>query len=123
MKLQQLWRAYGEAERWPCLFVWSTYLVTLDEIGDVANLDVLLTLNGEEMQSANTSRLIFDVPTIIATVSEFTTLEIGDVILTGTPGGVGFRRDPKVLLKDGDELTVDITGLGTLMSRMVTEIV
>jgi 2-keto-4-pentenoate hydratase/2-oxohepta-3-ene-1,7-dioic acid hydratase in catechol pathway len=55
LKLQQLWRAYGEAERWPCLFVWSTYLVTLDEIGDVANLDVLLTLNGEEMQSANHS--------------------------------------------------------------------
>jgi acylpyruvate hydrolase len=112
-----------QGKAWDASTPLGPYLVTLDEIGDLANLDVRLTLNGDEMQSANTSRLIFDVPTIIATVSEFTTLEMGDVILTGTPGGVGFRRDPKVLLKDGDQLTVEITGLGTLMSRMVTELV
>jgi acylpyruvate hydrolase len=73
------------------------------------------------MQDSNTSRLIFDVPTIIATISEFTSLDPGDVILTGTPGGVGFRREPKVLLKDGDELVVELTGLGTLANRVVAE--
>lgn len=96
-------------------------LVTLDEVGDLGELEISLKLNGETMQQSSTSLLVFDVPTIVAIVSEFTRLEPGDVLLTGTPGGVGFRRDPKVLLAPGDETVVEISGLGTLSNRFVAE--
>jgi len=96
-------------------------LVTLDEVADPGTLDISLELNGVTMQSSNTERLIFDIPTIVATVSEFTQLQPGDVLLTGTPGGVGYRRDPKVLLKPGDRLTVTIEGIGQLENTVVAE--
>jgi acylpyruvate hydrolase len=97
------------------------YLVTLDEVRDVGGIAVRLELNGEEMQNSNTERLIFDIPTIIARVSEFTALSPGDVILTGTPGGVGDRRDPPVFLAPGDVVRVEIAGVGVLENRMVAE--
>ncbi|MET8767243.1 fumarylacetoacetate hydrolase family protein [Streptomyces sp. NPDC004658] len=97
-------------------------LVTHDEIGDrVGSLDISLTLNGEVLQSSNTSKLIFDIPTLIATVSEFTTLLPGDVLLTGTPGGVGFRRDPQVFLRPGDKVAVSIEGIGRLENTVTAE--
>ena len=67
-------------------------------------LDISLTLNGAVMQAANTAQLMFDVPTLVSRVSELVTLVPGDVILTGTPGGVGFRRDPQVFLAPGDRV-------------------
>jgi acylpyruvate hydrolase len=70
-------------------------LVTLDELDDPLDLGISLFLNGEEMQHSTTALLIFDIPTLIAAISEFTELEPGDLILTGTPGGVGARRDPR----------------------------
>jgi acylpyruvate hydrolase len=73
------------------------------------------------MQSSNTSLLIFDLPTLIAAISQFTELEPGDVILTGTPGGVGLRRDPPVALRDGDLMRVSIEGLGVLENRVLAE--
>ncbi|MGW0460258.1 fumarylacetoacetate hydrolase family protein [Streptomyces tendae] len=98
------------------------WLVTEDEIGErVGRLAVSLTLNGEVLQSSDTSRLIFDIPTLVATVSEFTTLLPGDVILTGTPGGVGFRRDPQVFLADGDRVSVAVEGIGELVSTVQAE--
>jgi acylpyruvate hydrolase len=97
------------------------YLVTLDEVDDVSRIEVRLQLNGEEMQSSSTERLIFDIPTIIARVSEFTALSPGDVILTGTPGGVGDRRDPPVYLAPGDVVRVEILGVGVLENTMVAE--
>ncbi|MBV2353893.1 fumarylacetoacetate hydrolase family protein [Streptomyces sp. J2-1] len=97
-------------------------LVTHDEIGDrIGELDISLSLNGEVLQSSDTAKLIFDIPTLIATVSEFTTLTPGDIILTGTPGGVGFRRDPQVFLAPGDKVTVTIDGLGTLENTVTAE--
>jgi acylpyruvate hydrolase len=97
------------------------YLVTPDEVGDPHELDIALTLNGERMQSANTRQLIFDIPTIIATISEFVDLAPGDVVLTGTPSGVGFRRDPKVLLGDGDHVVIEIERVGRLENPVVAE--
>jgi acylpyruvate hydrolase len=94
-------------------------LVTLDEVPDPGNLAITLDRNGERMQESNTDRLIFDIPTIVATVSEFTMLQPGDVLLTGTPGGVGYRRDPKVLLAAGDRLTVSIEHVGVLENAVV----
>ena len=73
------------------------------------------------LQSSDLSKLIFDIPTLIATVSEFRTLLPGDVILTGTPGGVGYRRSPRVFLADGDEITVEIDGVGRLTNRVRAE--
>jgi acylpyruvate hydrolase len=97
------------------------FLVTPDEVGDPHELDITLDLNGERMQAANTRLFIFDIPTIVETISEFTPLAVGDVVLTGTPAGVGYRRDPKVLLRDGDRIVVEISGVGRLENTVAAE--
>jgi len=97
------------------------FLVTPDEVGDPHSLDIALELNGERMQSGNTSQFIFDIPTIVSTISEFLPLAPGDVVLTGTPSGVGYHRDPKILLKDGDRLAVIIERVGRLENPVVAE--
>jgi acylpyruvate hydrolase len=96
------------------------YLITPSEI-DVSALGIRTIKDGEKLQDANTADLIFDVPHLIATISEFTTLLPGDVILTGTPGGVGFKRQPPVLLADGDRITVEIDGVGSLTNTLRRE--
>ena len=97
------------------------FLVTPDEVGDPHALDIALELNGERLQHANTRQMIFDIPTIIATISEFIPLAPGDVVLTGTPSGVGYRRDPKVLLRDGDRVVVEIERVGRLENPVAAE--
>ena len=99
------------------------FLVTPDEVGDPHALDISLELNGERLQEANTSLFIFDIPTLVATISEFIPLAPGDVVLTGTPSGVGYRRDPKVLLRDGDRMVVEIERVGRLESPVAAEVV
>ena len=98
------------------------FLVTPDEVGDPHALDISLELNGERMQASNTSRFIFDIPTLVATISEFIPLAPGDVVLTGTPSGVGYRRDPKVLLRDGDRMVIEIERVGRLESPVAAEV-
>jgi 2-keto-4-pentenoate hydratase/2-oxohepta-3-ene-1,7-dioic acid hydratase in catechol pathway len=78
-------------------------------------------LNGVEMQRSGTDMLIYSVARIIAFVSGFTPLAPGDVIATGTPAGVGHRRNPPLWMKAGDVLEVEITGIGTLKTRVVDE--
>ena len=97
------------------------FVTTRDEVADVQALRIEGRLNGETMQSSNTSRFIFDIPELIATISEFTPLHPGDVVLTGTPEGVGFRRDPQVLLRDGDELVVEVERVGRLENPVALE--
>jgi acylpyruvate hydrolase len=97
------------------------FLVTPDEVGDPHALDISLELNGECMQASNTSHFIFDIPTLVATISEFVPLWPGDVVLTGTPSGVGYRREPKVLLGDGDRMVVEIERVGRLENRVAAE--
>lgn len=89
------------------------FLATQDEIEDVNNLRLWLTLNGKVMQDGNTSNFIFNVPFVIAYVSQFMTLLPGDVISTGTPAGVGLGFKPPIYLKDGDVVELGIDGLGT----------
>jgi 2-keto-4-pentenoate hydratase/2-oxohepta-3-ene-1,7-dioic acid hydratase in catechol pathway len=89
-------------------------LVPASEIPDPQTLRLRTILNGEVVQEAPTSDMIFSVADIVAFVSEAITLEPGDLILTGTPAGVGIFRDPELLLKPGDEVTVEIEGIGTL---------
>jgi 2-keto-4-pentenoate hydratase/2-oxohepta-3-ene-1,7-dioic acid hydratase in catechol pathway len=95
--------------------------VTKDEIPDPQNLAIRSILNGEVMQESNTDLMIFSVAQVIAFCSEAFTLEPGDVILTGTPHGVGLGRDPKVYMQDGDVIVVEIEGIGRLENRCRTE--
>ncbi|MFT5193235.1 MAG: acylpyruvate hydrolase [Cellvibrionaceae bacterium] len=89
-------------------------LVTADEIDDVQNLNISLELNGETLQSSNTSYMIFNVAFTIHFISQICTLEPGDVILTGTPEGVGYPRNPPIFLKPGDSVTVHVENVGSL---------
>ena len=96
---------------------WGPYIVTRDEIPDPHVLRVRTVLNGKEMQNSNTKNLIFSVPTIIACLSQGTTLLPGDLIPTGTPAGVGFRRTPPVFLQDGDECVCEVEGIGAIRNK------
>lgn len=95
-------------------------VVTTDEV-DVSDVALTTTLNGEVMQSARTSQLIVDVPSAVEYFSSFTTLVPGDVIATGTPGGVGFARTPPVWLTPGDLIEVSVEGVGAIRNRVVAE--
>lgn len=95
------------------------YVTTRDEVADVQSLNIQGRLNGEVMQSSNTSKMIFGVAHLISYISQAITLEPGDVIATGTPEGVGVFRQPPVLLKDGDVYEVEVEGLGTLSNTFV----
>jgi len=97
-------------------------IVTADVIPNPHKLSIKLRLNGRTMQDSNTDNLIFGIPQLISFLSETITLEPGDVIATGTPSGVGFARKPPVFLKDGDQMEVEIEGLGILNSRVVAAV-
>lgn len=93
------------------------FAVTRDDI-DITDTGIRCFVNGELRQSSNTGLLIFDIPTIIATISEGVTLRTGDVIATGTPAGVGIGFDPPRYLKAGDVVRVEIDGIGTLVNTV-----
>ena len=97
-------------------------IVTADEIEDPHKLAISLTLNGELMQSSNTSNLIFGVPQLIAFLSSVMTLHPGDIISTGTPAGVGFARKPPRWLRPGDEVAIEVEGIGRLVNPVVAEV-
>ncbi len=97
------------------------WMVTTDEIPDPTKLTLMTRLNGQEVQRSGTDLLIYSIPHIVAFCSDFTTLAPGDVIATGTPEGVGHRRDPQVWMQAGDVLEVEITGIGVLRTRIVDE--
>lgn len=97
------------------------YIVSADEVGDPHALDITTRLNGKVEQHANTGTMIFDIPTILEHIADFIDLEAGDVIATGTPAGVGFKRQPPVFLKNGDVIEVSIDKIGTLSNPVVDE--
>ncbi|MDG5788844.1 fumarylacetoacetate hydrolase family protein [Evansella sp. AB-P1] len=94
------------------------WLVTKDEIPNPHELEISLNVNGEERQRSNTSDLVFNVNHLVAFLSSIMTLEPGDVICTGTPGGVGFARDPQVFLQDGDVVQIEIEKIGKLTNQV-----
>ena len=96
------------------------WLITPDELSNPAGagLEVVLTVNGEERQHTNTANLVFDVPYLVEFLSNLMTLEPGDVILTGTPGGVGFAMNPQTFLKDGDVVKIEIAEIGVLENQV-----
>ena len=97
------------------------WLVTPDEIPDPQTMDLWLERNGETMQSGNTADMIFPVTELIAYLSQCMSLNVGDIIATGTPAGVGLGRKPPVFLKDGDHLRLGITGLGEQSYRVFAD--
>jgi 2-keto-4-pentenoate hydratase/2-oxohepta-3-ene-1,7-dioic acid hydratase in catechol pathway len=94
------------------------FLATKDEIKDIDNLRLWLTVNGQTMQDGNTSNFIFKIPHLISYVSQFMTLLPGDIISTGTPAGVGLGMNPQVYLKPGDVVELGIDGLGTAKQHL-----
>jgi acylpyruvate hydrolase len=111
-----------QGKAWDASTPVGPHLVTAEEVGDVGGLGLRTLVNGRTVQSASTELLIFDVATLVSVLSEFATLEPGDLILTGTPGGVGFRRDPQLLLSDGDVVVVEVDGVGRIENRFVAEL-
>jgi 2-keto-4-pentenoate hydratase/2-oxohepta-3-ene-1,7-dioic acid hydratase in catechol pathway len=95
------------------------YMVTKDEIGNVNNLRLWLSLNGKMMQDGTTANLIFKIPFLISYVSRFMTLLPGDIISTGTPAGVGLGMNPQIYLKPGDTVELGIDGLGSSRQKVV----
>lgn len=97
------------------------WMATRGEIADNAELHLVTRLNGMEVQRATSHEMIFSIPRLIEYCSMFTELEPGDVIVTGTPGGVGARREPPLFMKDGDIVEVEITEIGTLRNPVRSE--
>lgn len=94
------------------------WVVTADDLPDPMALGIRLWVNGEKRQDSTTAAMIFDIPTLIASLSEGLTLEPGDIIATGTPSGVGYAMTPPRFLTDGDEITCEIDGIGQLVNRV-----
>jgi 2-keto-4-pentenoate hydratase/2-oxohepta-3-ene-1,7-dioic acid hydratase in catechol pathway len=121
------WQFRGEEKQWIIGKTFDTFaptgpvLVTADELADPHRLQVQLRLNGETMQNSNTKEFIFGVPHLLWFLSQVVTLEPGDLIFTGTPPGVGIARKPPVLLKPGDEVEVEVEGIGVLKNPCVAE--
>lgn len=95
------------------------WLVTSDEIKRPHDLDITQRVNGEELQDSNTSRMIFQIPMVLSELSRMMTLEPGDVISTGTPGGIGSARTPPVVLHEGDVVECEIERIGTLRNPVI----
>jgi 2-keto-4-pentenoate hydratase/2-oxohepta-3-ene-1,7-dioic acid hydratase in catechol pathway len=96
-------------------------LVPVSELGEADDLRVVQRLNGEVLQDSRTSQLVFGVRALVAHVSSVFTLEAGDLILTGTPGGIGWSRDPRIALRPGDVVEVDVEGVGVLGNPVAAE--
>jgi 2-keto-4-pentenoate hydratase/2-oxohepta-3-ene-1,7-dioic acid hydratase in catechol pathway len=99
------------------------HMVMAEDIDDYKKLTIETFLNGEVMQSASLSQLIFDLPFLISYVSKALPWRAGDVVVTGTPGGVGFKRNPPIYLKEGDKVDISISEIGTLSNTLQNEVI
>lgn len=119
------WQLKKDQKQWMVGKTFDTFaptgphLVTADEVPDPHNLPIRLRLNGQVMQNSNTNQMIFQVAEVLAYLSQVFTLEVGDLIFTGTPPGVGFARQPPLFLKAGDVAEVEIEGIGLLRNPVV----
>jgi len=113
---------FTAAKNWPETGAFGPWLVTADEIPNPQQLNIRTYLNGRTMQNGNTQNMLYPVATLISYISTFTSLSPGDVIITGSPGGVGYKRTPQVFMKTGDVVEVEIEKIGRLRNR-VSEVV
>jgi acylpyruvate hydrolase len=105
---------------WEASTPWGHQVVSLDELGDLDSLELRVDVNGEERQRALLGDLVFDIPALVSDISSIFTLRPGDVIATGTPGGVGEAREPTAFLEHGDVVEVTVAGVGTVRNRFVS---
>lgn len=112
---------YGMGKNFRATGALGPWLVTADEIPDYRKLSIQGMLNGESMQTGKLSELAFDIPTLIAYVSQALDWQPGDILATGTPSGIGFKRQPPIFLKSGDTYDVVIPGVGTLSNPIAEE--
>jgi 2-keto-4-pentenoate hydratase/2-oxohepta-3-ene-1,7-dioic acid hydratase in catechol pathway len=108
-------------KNWASTGACGPWLVTPDEVGDAGDLKIRTLVNGAVVQDDTTTHLTFSVADLIAYISTFTALNVGDVIATGTPAGIGHRQDPPVYLTAGDVVQVEVSGIGTLRNPVVQE--
>lgn len=112
---------FVSGKNFPASAPFGPWLVTRDEFPDPAALTLATQLNGQDVQRAETRELIITAPILIAHISTFTPLGPGDVISTGTPGGVGARRDPPLFMQGGDWIEAEISGISTLANAVANE--
>lgn len=112
---------FTPGKNFPATGGFGPWMVTADEVPDPSALTLTTRLNGQVVQNSTVDLLIFPIPALIAYISSFTALSPGDVISTGTPGGVGARRDPPLWMKDGDTVEVEISGVGTLRNTVADD--
>lgn len=108
-------------KNFPATGAFGPWMVTADELPVDSVLSLVCRLNGVEMQRTTTDMMMFSIPELISFCSTFTTLEPGDVIVTGTPGGVGLRRDPQVWMREGDVVEIELESVGVLRNTVVKE--
>jgi len=113
---------WAPGKNFPSTGSFGPWMVTPDELPPDRNLTLICRLNGQEMQRSTTDLMIFSIPRLIAYISTFSTLEPGDVIVTGTPGGVGMRREPPVWMRHGDVVEIEVEGVGVLRNPVVKEL-
>ena len=120
---QQHTRQFGMGKNFEKTGSFGPHMVLAENIPDYTKLSIQTRLNGKIMQEAKLSQLIFDIPTLISYVSKAIPWRAGDVLVTGTPGGVGFKRKPPIFMKDGDQVEVEISEIGILSNIIKDEIV
>ena len=113
---------FTPGKNFPDTGAFGPWMMTPDELGELGPLRIQTRVNGQVVQDATFEQMIFDIPRIIEYCSSFTRLEPGDVIATGTPGGVGAKRTPPLWLKPGDTVEVEIDRLGTLRNGIADEV-
>jgi 2-keto-4-pentenoate hydratase/2-oxohepta-3-ene-1,7-dioic acid hydratase in catechol pathway len=119
--VQRATSQWSLGKSFPTFAPMGPWVVTKDEIADPHRLGISLTIGGERLQDANTSQMIYKVPALIEYLSGIVPLAVGDVISTGTPAGVGMGRTPQRWLKAGDEMIIEIEGIGELRNPVVAE--
>ena len=116
-------RQFGMGKNFKKTGSFGPHMVLAENIQDYKKLTLQTRLNGEVMQSASLSQLIFDIPVLISYVSKALPWRAGDVLVTGTPGGVGFKRNPPVFMKNGDKIEVEISEIGILSNVVEDEVI
>jgi len=112
---------FTPGKNFPGTGAFGPWMVTADEVADPSKLRLTTRLNGQVMQEAGIDQMIFPIANLISYCSAFTPLDAGDIIVTGTPGGVGFKREPPVFMKPGDTVEIDIPGIGKLVNSIEDE--
>jgi 2-keto-4-pentenoate hydratase/2-oxohepta-3-ene-1,7-dioic acid hydratase in catechol pathway len=119
--VQRATTQWSLGKSFPTFAPMGPWIVSKDEVKDPHSLDISLSIGGEKLQNSNTSKLIFKVPALVEYISGIVPLQTGDVISTGTPAGVGMGRTPQRWLKAGEEMVINIPGIGELRNKLIAE--